>query len=68
MKETIEWFKTTDSMRPIDGANVLMKLSDEIDDVWAGSFTFLDGFLMINGEVAESVTPSMWCYFPKGAK
>jgi hypothetical protein len=65
MKETIEWFKTIDSVSPIDGTSILMKLSDEVDDVWAGSFNFWDGFRLAGGEVVE---PIMWCYFPKGTQ
>jgi hypothetical protein len=69
MKETIEWFKTTDNVRPSKYASIIMKFDDVSGGgVIAGVFSGWGEFLLINGEVAESVTPIMWCYFPKGTQ
>ena len=65
MKETIEWYDASDVFkRPDTGEDILMKLSGpgEIQEVVAGFHT-KRGFILTHGDY---VSPSIWCYFPKG--
>jgi hypothetical protein len=63
MKETIEWFSVTDSKRPDDGEEILMQLDDGDNQGVFPGFHTKRGFILTHGDY---VTPSMWCYFPKG--
>ena len=67
MKETIEWFSVfKDSERPREEERLLMKLNGAIphlQGVQTGTYFWDTGFILDGG---ESVSPTMWCYFPKG--
>lgn len=66
MKETIEWYRNDSDGTPHNGAEVLMKMNGgpgELIGVLAGNYYTNHGFLLPCG---ESVSPTMWCYFPKG--
>jgi len=64
MKETIEWYRVTDAKRPDDGEEILMQLHSDDGTlcVYTGFYTD-QGFVLAHGEY---VSPTMWCYFPKG--
>lgn len=66
MKETIEWHYTVEEVLPFNGADVLMKLGGpgEVQEVVAGFYYTKRGFIL--PLFGDPVSPSMWCYFPKG--
>ena len=63
MKETIEWFSVTDRKRPDGDEKILMQLDDGDNQGVFQGFHTKGGFILTHGDY---VSPSMWCYFPKG--